>query len=175
MRTPGPREVAKILPVMADQPFSMAPLLELAPLGNKIGYSQQGVHFPFEADAWLTEGDTVPGAPDWEVLVTPGHTDDSISFYNARTRTLLSGDAVLAVGRRAWFNPEIVDADLSAKTEDRLRSLDVEHLLPGHGRAVAGPDVLGDALSFRERPKDDSLVSSIRRLFGGHRHEPSFR
>lgn len=168
VRTPGLRDIAHILPVMADQPFSLAPYRELAPLGKQIGYSQLGVFFPFVADEWLIEGDHLPMAPDWEVLVTPGHTDDSISFYNAKTRTLLSGDAVLAVDRRGWFNPEFVDAELSAKTEARLRTLDVEYLLPGHGRAVAGANVMGDALSFRERPPDAGVVRTVQRLFRGH-------
>lgn len=170
LRSPGPREVARIHPVFADQPFDAAPLRELAASGREIGYDGRGIRFPFVADEWLRDGDTVPGAPHWQVLTTPGHTDDSISFWNERTRTLLSGDAVLAVGRRAWFNPEYVDAASSAATEERLRALDVEVLLPGHGRPVAGPAVMGEALSFRERPSDDDIVTTLRRLFRRHRH-----
>lgn len=170
LRSPGLREVARIHPVLADQPFDPAPLRELAGARGEIGYDGSAIHFPFVADEWLRDGDTVPGAPDWEVLATPGHTDDSISFYNARSRTLLSGDAVLAVDRRAWFNPEYVDEGRSAATEDRLRALDVEVLLPGHGRPVAGPRVMGEALSFRERPADGDVVTSLRRLFRRHRH-----
>ena len=45
-------------------------------------------------------GDSLPGAPEWEVIATPGHTDDSTSFWNQGTKTLLSGDAVLSVGGR---------------------------------------------------------------------------
>lgn len=169
LRTPGPREIARILPVMADQPFALSPLWELARLAKKIGYSQLGVSFPFAPRQWLADGSRVEGAPEWEVLLTPGHTDDSVSFYNEATRTLLSGDAVLSVGGRAWFNPECVDTDLSTRTEERLRSLDVEHLFPGHGRPISGPHLMDEALSFSERPADVGLVSSLRRVFGAHR------
>lgn len=169
LRTPGPRQIARILPVMADQPFALRPLGELARLAKTIGYSQLGVFFPFSPRQWLADGSRVEGAPDWEVLLTPGHTDDSVSFYNAATRTLLAGDAVLSVGGRAWFNPEYVDADLSIRTEERLRSLNIEHLFPGHGRPVSGPRLMDEALSFSERPAGTGPVSSLRRVFGVHR------
>ena len=93
------------------------------------------------------------GAPDWEVLATPGHTDCSTCLWNAKTRTLLTGDTVLSIHGRAWFNPEYVDAEASARTEAMLRRLPVEHLLPGHGHPVSGPRVMAEALSHRERPR----------------------
>ena len=65
---------------------------------------------------------------------------------------LLSGDAVLAVGGRAWFTPELVDPALAAATEERLRPLPVAHLLPGHGRPVVGDRVMDHALGAGERP-----------------------
>ncbi|HEX2576062.1 MAG TPA: MBL fold metallo-hydrolase [Aquihabitans sp.] len=169
LRSPGPREISHILPVFGDQPRDLGALREVALASREIGYDHRRVRLPFEPDGWLADGDRVPGAPDWEVVHTPGHTDDSTSLYNASTRTLLSGDAVLSVDRRAWFNPEFVDAERSAATEARLRALDVEHLLPGHGRTVTG-DVMGGALSFRERPPDDGVVRSVRRVLRRHRH-----
>ncbi|MEL7209373.1 MAG: MBL fold metallo-hydrolase, partial [Actinomycetota bacterium] len=99
----------------------------------------------FYADHWLHDGGTVPGAPDWQVLHTPGHTDESTSYYNARTRVLLSGDAVLAHGGRPLFTPEVVDASDAEQTRERLLSLDVDHVLPGHGRPVSRPEVLTTA------------------------------
>jgi glyoxylase-like metal-dependent hydrolase (beta-lactamase superfamily II) len=170
VRAPGTLDVLEILPVMADQPFAGAPLKELATTGRQIGYDARGqVRFPFTPDAWLDDGATVPGAPDWTVLHTPGHTDDSISFYNERTATLLSGDAVLAVGRRAWFNPELCDEEQSTATEKRLRDLPVRHLLPGHGRPVSAADVWRAAWSWDERPPDSGTLTCLRQLVRGHR------
>jgi glyoxylase-like metal-dependent hydrolase (beta-lactamase superfamily II) len=151
-RSPGPREVAEITPVWRDQRFDVGALIELAQVATEIGFDARGYRMPLDPLGYLDDGSTLPGAPDWQILHTPGHTDDSTSLYCERTRTLLSGDAVLAVDRRGWINPEYVDADLSEQTEKRLRDLDVEVLLPGHGRAVAGPRVMQEALSFRERP-----------------------
>ena len=77
---------------------------------------------------------------------------------------VFSGDSVLSVGGRAWFNPEYVDARRSAATETRLRELDVEHLLPGHGRVVTGPRLMEDSLSFAERPAGGSKLTALFRI-----------
>ena len=135
-RSPGPLDVAEITPVMGDQPFDLGALIEMGQAAGTIGLDATGWKMPIEPKGYLTDGAMLAGVPDWEIIATPGHTDDSTSLYCERTRTLLSGDAVLAVGRRAWCNPEYVDAELSEQTEQRLRALDVEVLLPGHGRAV---------------------------------------
>jgi glyoxylase-like metal-dependent hydrolase (beta-lactamase superfamily II) len=164
LRSPGPNEIAKILPVLSDQPRDLRSLLELAPTTSVIGYDSRGIRLPVRPRAWLADGDVPAALPDWQVIAAPGHTDDATCLYHPATRTLLSGDSVLSVGGRAWCNPEHVDGDDSAATEARLRGLDVEHLLPGHGRVVTGPRVMQDALGWRERPADGSPWRSLARL-----------
>lgn len=173
LRSPGPKQIAQILPVLADQPTDLAALRELQPLLGQIGYDAEAIHFDLEPAAWLGDGDHLPGLPDWQVIHAPGHTDDATCLYHAPTRTLLSGDTVLSVGERAWFNPEYVDARRSAATETKLRDLPVEHLLPGHGRPVVGADVMGDALSFAERPVGASKLTALFRILTDHagRHQ----
>ncbi len=168
LRPPGLRAVAEILPVMASQPRDLAATKEIAGTMKEIGWDGKGVRLPFEPDSWLVDGTHLPGLADWEVLTTPGHSDDSTCLYHRPTRTLLSGDAVLSVEGRGWFNPEYVDGRLSAQTEVRLRQLDVEHLLPGHGLVVQGRDVMGGALGFAERPKESSKVKALARVLTNH-------
>jgi len=168
LRSPGLRDVAQILPVMADQPSDLGALRELGPIAKQIGYDAKTVRFGFEPSSWLRDGDHLPDLPDWEVIHAPGHTDDASCLYHAPTRTLLSGDSILAVGGRAWFTPEFVDDDQSATTEARLRPLDVEHLLPGHGRAVSGPRVLESAMSRTDRPADGSKLRALGRVLCHH-------
>lgn len=163
---PGPRQVAKIAPVLASQPFSVAPLLELRSHVGRCGHTATGMVMPQAPDGFLRDGDEVPGAPGWEVLSTPGHTDDSTCLYHRESATLLSGDTVLTHEGRAWFNPEHLSAEASAATEERLRELPVEHLLPGHGLPLSGPDLLGRARSFRDRPTGVRPSSLIARIVG---------
>lgn len=150
-RTPGPRAMARIWPVTLDQPFDLAALRELAAASKTIGFGTGAFQMPVTPDGYVDDGERLPGAAGWEVLHTPGHTDDSTCFYNAEARVLLSGDTILTAGGRAWFNPEYCDPDLSRGTEARLRGLSVDVLLPGHGRPIVGHDVLADALSHRDR------------------------
>lgn len=151
-RSPGLAEVARIGPVLADQPRMVRPLIELARTRRHIGCDGRGCRMPITVDGWLVDGETVPGAPDWQVLSVPGHTDDSTALHNPTTGVLISGDAVLSAGGRAWFTPELVDVDLARATEDRLRSLPISVLLPGHGRPVVGRSVFDHALGPDERP-----------------------
>lgn len=168
LRPPGLRAVAQILPVMATQPRDLVATKEIAGTMKEIGWDGKGVRLPFEPDSWLADGDHLPGLPDWQVLTTPGHSDDSTCLYHEPTRTLLSGDAVLSVEGKGWFNPEYVDGRLSAQTEVRLRGLDVEHLLPGHGLVVEGADVMGHALGFAEKPRQHSKLQALIRVLGNH-------
>lgn len=151
-RSPGPRAIARIRPVLGDQPRSLLALTEIARSARHVGYDKRNTRFPTAPQHWLADGDQVAGAPDWQVLHTPGHTDDSTALWNPRTQVLLSGDAVLAVGGRAWFTPELVDETAAAATEERLRPLPVEYLLPGHGRPVIGAGVMDHALGPKDRP-----------------------
>jgi glyoxylase-like metal-dependent hydrolase (beta-lactamase superfamily II) len=156
----------RFLPMLAQHPFSLRPVRELAANAGSIGYGN-GADFalPFDPDGFLGDGDRVPHVEGWEVIGTPGHTDDSISFYHRDSATLLSGDAVLTHDGRAWFNPEWVDTDAAATTEERLRSLEVCHLLPGHGLPIEG-DVWGRARSMRDCPPGRGVLTRCARRFG---------
>lgn len=166
-RTPGARQVAKILPVLGDQPFAWRPLAELAGEASRVGYGRAPrMRAPFPVDGFLGEGDAVEHTDGWRALHAPGHTDDSTCLYHADTQTLLSGDAVLTHGGRAWINPEVVDPELSRRTEERLRALPVRHLLPGHGRPIEGRHLLRDARSFRERPPGRGALERLARRLG---------
>lgn len=150
-RGPGPREVARIAPVLRDQPFDRGAYPDLV-RNRRYGFGSGAFHLPTDVTEWLDDGDELTGAPGWHVVRAPGHTDDSIAFHHPERQILASGDAVLSVGGRAWFTPELTDRSVVADTVDRLRSLRVRVLLPGHGRPVVAVDVWRDALDWTERP-----------------------
>ena len=155
-RAPGPRDVAKIMPVFFDQRVDLRAYAEifdrsLPGYGGRPFVAPEGL----ELATRLHDGDGLPGLDGWTVIEVPGHADDSLALYNAERRILCSGDAVLSARGQAWFSPEVVDPVKQAATEERLRKLDVELLLPGHGRPVSGPDVMGRAVGFMERPRKD--------------------
>ncbi len=143
-RTPSLNAVARIWPTAFDQPFDAAGALDAARGARAAGYgSAAGMRWPVETEVgFFDDGDALPGAPAWQVVGAPGHTDDSVAFWHAASGTLLSGDAVLSVRGQAWITPETVDAAANAQTAERLSRLPVDHLLPGHGRPVHGRSVM---------------------------------
>ncbi|MEE6176608.1 MBL fold metallo-hydrolase [Mycobacterium sp. 050134] len=137
-RTPTAARVARILPTLMDQPLDRIGVAGLLSGARSAGYgTSAGMRWSGPAPASsLADEDRLPGAPEWLVLAMPGHTDDSIAFWNPLSRTLIAGDAVLGARGRAWHTPETVDDVAAANTRKRLQTLPVAHLLPGHGRAV---------------------------------------
>lgn len=79
-----------------------------------------------DVDIKLKEGDKIK---NFEVLHTPGHSHGSICLYDGNT--LISGDTVFENG----FGRVDIGGNMDdmIKSLQRLKNLDVEYLLPGHG------------------------------------------
>jgi glyoxylase-like metal-dependent hydrolase (beta-lactamase superfamily II) len=109
----------------------------------------------------------VPGLPDWQVLLTAGHTPGHLSLFRERDRALITGDAVLtvnlnsprdAVSHRHTLGgpPRFATWDWQAAIESvaDLARLEPRVVAPGHGLPMAGP-VLPSALrALAERLKN---------------------
>ncbi|HUW96304.1 MAG TPA: MBL fold metallo-hydrolase [Anaerolineae bacterium] len=93
----------------------------------------------------LDDGDEVRmGGATWQALHTPGHALGHLCFYHQESRLLLSGDHLL---RDITSNP-VLETPRRGKRERprslpdyiqslrRVRDLDVERALPGHGAPV---------------------------------------
>ncbi|PRC41326.1 MBL fold metallo-hydrolase, partial [Mycobacterium sp. ITM-2017-0098] len=142
-RTPTLPKVTRIWPTLVSQPFDVTAVTGFVNGAAIAGFggAKGMVGKALEHAKPLADGTPLPGIVGWEVLSVPGHTDDSTAFWHAASATLISGDAVLSAGGRAWFTPETVDEAAAKRSEQRLRGLPVEHLLPGHGLPVHRSDV----------------------------------
>ena len=100
-RTPRLGVIGRIWPTIFDQPFDQRGAIGAAQGAKVAGYgTSRGMRWPREAAVdFLVDGDALPGAPEWEVVASPGHTDDSLAFWHAKTRTLMSGGRDLVSGR----------------------------------------------------------------------------
>ena len=86
-------------------------------------------------DITLKEGDFIGGL---EVIYSPGHTEGSISLYNAEA-VLFSGDAIITDTHsniKGFKNRSASDTLEAAKTINKIKQLKFEVLLPGHGSPV---------------------------------------
>jgi len=54
---------------------------------------------PYESRVRYFDAGRLPryrlGFGDWEIIATPGHTEDSVSFYSAATKELICGDMII--------------------------------------------------------------------------------
>jgi glyoxylase-like metal-dependent hydrolase (beta-lactamase superfamily II) len=98
---------------------------------------------PFPVAGFLDEGDELPGFAGWKVLATPGHSPDSLSFWHAKSRSLLSGDTIVVAKKGPMLAYYHVDDEDVARSGARLAKLPVRNLYSGHGPVREDdPDVL---------------------------------
>ncbi len=99
----------------------------------------------------LPDDGSVPGAPGWRWLHTPGHSPGHVSLWREADRALVAGDAVITTrqesayavavqapeihGPPAYFTTDWAGARTSART---LAELEPELILSGHGAPIAG-------------------------------------
>jgi glyoxylase-like metal-dependent hydrolase (beta-lactamase superfamily II) len=85
------------------------------------------------------EGNRLPrsriGFGDWEVMAAPGHTEDSVVFFNEASGELISGDLIL--GRKdgwGYVNRFCWDEDWTRRTFAALtETIRPRTIYPGHG------------------------------------------
>jgi len=103
----------------------------------------------FAPDIFLREGELTVGDLSFEVLLTPGHSPGSISLYWKDRKALFTGDVVFSKGIGRTDLPGGAGRKLRESIE-RLKGLDVEFLLPGHGETVRGREAVRRNFQFIE-------------------------
>jgi len=104
----------------------------------------------FEPQILLREGELQVGDMKLQVIHAPGHSPGSICIYWPQEKTLFTGDVIFyqGIGRT-----DLPGGDGSALKESikSLSSLEVEHMLPGHGETVSGKALVKKNFSEVER------------------------
>jgi len=98
---------------------------------------------PFEITKFVEDGEIIQlGNRPVEVIFTPGHTPDSMLFFDRNEGFLMTGDTfypstLWAHRADASFKDYLASAERMAEMEHR-----VKYLLPGHGEPIASPTYL---------------------------------
>jgi cyclase len=79
----------------------------------------------FTGDLTLTVG-----GHTFHCLHTPGHTPGQLAVHVPEERTVFTGDTIFS-GCQTWLMTSSVDQWIASL--DRIRALDVDHVVPGHG------------------------------------------
>jgi glyoxylase-like metal-dependent hydrolase (beta-lactamase superfamily II) len=94
-------------------------------------------------------------------LETPGHTDDSLCFWDSEQRALFTGDLVAGAGT------VIVDEQPGALARymaslERLRALGPSTIHPGHGPIVADGQAKLDEYLAHRRQREQQVIDVLR-------------
>ena len=85
----------------------------------------------FTGDLTLRVGDHT-----FNLLHTPGHTPGQLAVHVPEERVVFTGDTIFS-GCQTWLMTSNVDQWLAAL--ERIRTLDVDRIVPGHGPVVPKP------------------------------------
>jgi len=118
----------------------------------------------------LPKDHSVPGAPGWRWIHTPGHTPGHISLFRDADRCLIAGDAIVTVKQESLWNVLLQDLqmhgppayfttdwDAAHRSVSCLRSLQPEVIVTGHGHALRGT-ALTDSLEKLDETFEDQIV-----------------
>ena len=104
---------------------------------------------PIPVEFYLQEGSLEIGSDLYEIIHTPGHSPGGVCIYWPEKKVLVTGDLVFAGGVGRTDLPGGDNRQLIESIE-RIRGLDVEILLPGHGEIILGRDRIQENFTFIE-------------------------
>jgi len=114
-------------------------------MAQKIGFEldEFAPFEPFAVDVTLGHGDSIDLSRDLtvEVIETPGHTRDSLSYFIPQKKVLLCSEAAGIPDTTGYIVSEaLVDFDQYFASMSRLREVKYEVLCLGHRQALTGRD-----------------------------------
>ena len=101
----------------------------------------------FETDNYLEDGIINIGRLSLEVIPSPGHSPDSICFYDPKEKFLIPGDVVFAQNTGRVDLPG-GNAGQIKQSIEALSKLEIEYLLPGHMNIVSGAENVRQNFDF---------------------------
>lgn len=95
----------------------------------------------------MLDGTLNTGKLEFEIISAPGHSPDSICFYNNDQGVAICGDVVFA-GNTGRVDFPGGGGSILKDSIENLSKLDIEYLLPGHMGIVSGADKVQKNFEF---------------------------
>ena len=111
----------------------------------------------------LADGDTLVTAEfTLEAVHTPGHASNHLCYRHAATNWLVTGDQVID-GSTVVINPP--DGDMSDYIEslERLKAMNCDALLPGHGDRIGDPERAIDRIIEHRLLRERRVLDAVTR------------
>jgi glyoxylase-like metal-dependent hydrolase (beta-lactamase superfamily II) len=141
-------------------------ILAYGPTGSRRGAGAPGlgdafVDAAFVPDKTLDDGTTIKGAGfALDVLHTPGHSPDHLSFALVGQRTVFTGDHVMGWNTTVVAPPEGNMAKFLISLERLLKRHD-KIFLPGHGGRIQTPQRVAKAYLMHRRWREQTILACL--------------
>jgi len=127
-------------------PSALRPPMRVAQHAQGSGQRLEAIknhdHLPYESHIRYFDAGRLPryqiGFGDWEVIVTPGHTEDSVSLYSNTTKELICGDLIIGdFDGTGFLNNFCQDEKQIQETFQMLKeNIRPVVIYPGHGGII---------------------------------------
>ena len=134
---------AKILSHPLHKKFYDKTLIEAS---KNFGFLPEG----FKEDGYLDNNKLNTGDMEFELIHSPGHSPDSICFYNKKEKILICGDVIFS-GNTGRVDGPGGDGEELKRSIEELSQLEIEYLLPGHMDIVATAEEVKSNFEFVRR------------------------
>jgi len=134
--------------------------LKLIAALNGDGGEDGSAFIPFEIERVLHDGELITAGDGLkiEIIATPGHTRDMLSYYIHGHRILIPSESVGVPTRNGYiFSEFLVDYDLYVDSLKRLAGYEVDYLMLAHGAYLTGDECrryFSSAMAHTERFRD---------------------
>jgi glyoxylase-like metal-dependent hydrolase (beta-lactamase superfamily II) len=126
-----------------------------------LAYNRQGVPI---ADEELADGAELPvGNDTLRAIYTPGHRFDHLCFYMEQHRILFAGDLISGITTNVIAPPDGDMFDYMASLQ-RLQSLDIAEIVPGHGPAILDAQAKITEYINHRRLREQQILQALETL-----------
>ncbi len=116
----------------------------------------------FKPDRILHDGDVLEtGEFLLRAVHTPGHASNHLCYRHEESRWLFTGDHIMS-GSTVVIDPPDGNMTHYLESLERLKSLDLAALAPGHGPIIENPDELIDWLIDHRMKREAKVVASLK-------------
>ncbi len=176
---PGPRSEVHIDAIQSEAPGPIRWILcththpdhspGATPLAAATDAEQMGIPAPagevqdktFRPDRVLADGDKLTTDEfSIEAIHTPGHASNHLCFRHAAHRWLFTGDHIMS-GSTVVIDPPDGNMQHYLEALERLKTLDLAALAPGHGPVIDDPIAVVDALIAHRLKREAKVVDKL--------------
>lgn len=116
-------------------------------------------------DHYFIEGEQVViGRYEYEVIITPGHSEGMVCFYNAEKNVLLSADHILpriTPNISYWYHGDPNPLESYLASLKNMKKLDADYVIPSHGKPFYGANHRIDEIMNHHTERLEATIKAI--------------